>query len=835
MKCSSRDNDNCLTADDNVMSEKCTPLVLGYENHCFTHVSESYVQRGCLFEAQEDIQIHCYNFNEKSCQLCNESNCNHEKINVGANDINDSSKKQSNSAMYQTCSTLICKDDVIEPEFCISCDGQDPDCRNNTSSDMRKQCKLSHERMGCFHYEENDEIKRGCMSEIEDEDFRKLCTSNSDNCKTCMENECNSRQNGFQKCLTTDHSNSQSHGTKAIESKICTNYMDQCYTHVANNIVRRGCLRDVTVHNFDGIDVQSDCEDRDICEKCSGTNDCNNQKISIEFCTVCNSTSHPHCKGAPNHFMREQCPLSIKRFGCYLYQNSTDFVSRGCMSRDIEMRKLCVTEGDTCKYCFGDQCNKKIDFERCRYCSSDKDGENCMTKAWKMELKTCKYYMDECFTHVNGDGVVTRGCLSEFISDYQDTCERCSNEIGCNTIPIKRESCLACDSSNDSSCRSNVTPKHSEVCPLKTIRPLGCYHFINGTSTKRGCVINLSASDRRIAPEQPNQWKYCMGTDNCNSETAFISCLACDSTVDLDCISRPTISSSSIKLCNNYENSCFSYIGPRNVVRGCLNDLDWKYVTKCQGSPEKCDICSGENGLICNNKRYSEAKCISCNSDKDKRCRNQPELLNQKLCGLVDAPDEDLGCYLIHDSNNKVIRGCVSDLTVQQREICRGNSNRCKICKGNNCNSKIDFQYCYTCTSKDNPDCVNSDPIDTVTICPNYMDQCLTALDTEGYTVRKCFSNTTTEIAILQLIPAHSVCEESKCNGEIYPENRLHCFQCNGNETCDHLKTEENESLEELPCRMYSKYDKCFMFMDEGESCADFVQIFTAICNFCFY
>ncbi|XP_055309596.1 uncharacterized protein LOC129573251 isoform X2 [Sitodiplosis mosellana] len=768
-----------------------------YNDKCFLHITEDSVTRGCLLEY------------------------------VKANNLTDTSyENQFDPALFRTCSTTMCNGNVIETESCISCDSEDPSCRSNASSKMSKKCKLSPELMGCYHYEQNDEIKRGCISEIEDDHFRKSCESNSDQCKKCIGNECNSRQTGFQRCvITSDDFTRQKTNSLMFDSKICSDYMDECYTHVADNSVQRGCLSDGAELSIDGVDILSDCKDPDICEKCSGAANCNNKEILNEFCTVCNSESHPFCKEAPNHLMRARCPLSIRPFGCYMYKNGIDFVGRDCMSTDSQLRKWCKTESDSCKYCFGDECNKKRYFEQCHYCNSNQDGVNCKTKPWAIPLKTCKHYMDECYTHVNDDGVVTRGCFSEFESDNdnctdKDTCLRCTGENACNDTPIKTESCISCDSSKNPNCRWNVTLENAKVCPQKTIRPLGCFHFINESDeyTKRGCVSSLNTNDRSFASKQPNQWKYCHGRDNCNSRSTFTKCFSCNSTVDSDCISNPTLSGSSVKLCNDYDDSCFSHIGSQTLVRGCLNDLGWKSIAKCRAFPEKCDICKGENGEICNDKRFSEAKCISCDSWKDKRCRNKPEFSGQKLCSLANSPDEDLGCYMIRDSNYRVRRGCASDLSIHHREMCWNKSDQCRICNGNNCNKKVEFQHCFVCTSKDDPNCVHSHPSDASTICPNYMDQCLTAIDSEGFTVRKCFSNGTDEVAILKQFSMHELCEENNCNGVLYPEERRQCFQCNGDSACDSLRTSVNKSLEELPCRLYSKYDGCFTFMDEDQN-----------------
>lgn len=122
---------------------------------------------------------------------------------------------------------------------------------------------------------------------------------------------------------------------------------------------------------------------------------------------------------------------------------------------------------------------------------------------------------------------------------------------------------------------------------------------------------------------------------------------------------------------------------------------------------------------------------------------------------------------------------------------------------------------CYVCSSRDNLNCGKSNPAYALANCPNNTDQCLTAIDQDGYTVRQCISNETNN-ANLKSFRMHSICQESKCNGEIFPENRLQCFQCDGGRSCNRLKTNENIFLEEQPCRVYSKYDQCFMYMDDG-------------------
>lgn len=247
-----------------------------------------------------------------------------------------------------------------------------------------------------------------------------------------------------------------------------------------------------------------------------------------------------------------------------------------------------------------------------------------------------------------------------------------------------------------------------------------------------------------------------------------------------------------------------------------------------------CNSYEIEKSETRNDKVFGEFQCVSCDSKEDDRCRNHPELLSRKTCELTNSIDKDLGCYLFHDDFDRVRRGCVSDLTEQLHKMCLNKSDQCKICKESDCNTKVQFQHCYTCTSKDILNCAHniSSELNSAelyrSICPNYMDQCLMALDSEGYTVRQCFLKELVQMEELEKFSMHDVCEENMCNGGMYPENRIQCFQCDGDETCNSLEINKNEPLEEMACKVYSKYDECFMYLDEGEKIKTifFLEIF---------
>lgn len=95
-------------------------------------------------------------------------------------------------------------------------------------------------------------------------------------------------------------------------SKTCSSYTDECFVHVSNDTVVRGCLSE---HQ------QYDCKNSDLCDKCSNSDNCNNRIVDGEFCITCDSEKDINCRNNVNVTMRKQCPLAVKRLGCYIYDD----------------------------------------------------------------------------------------------------------------------------------------------------------------------------------------------------------------------------------------------------------------------------------------------------------------------------------------------------------------------------------------------------------------------------------------------------------------------------------------------------------------------------------
>lgn len=295
-------------------------------------------------------------------------------------------------------------------------------------------------------------------------------------------------------------------------------------------MVTRGCLLEQP--KAQPIDFQKDCENEDICQKCSNGDNCNNKVVNGEFCFVCDSTNNRSCKTDLTIAMRKQCPLAVKPLGCYRFEdNNGDLIKRGCLSNvtayEVEM---CRQESSLCKTCTGNDCNKKVSFQTCHACTSN-DTVNCIRNPGTLPAKVCKNYLDSCFAHV-ADDVVTRGCLLEQKStdliDYnkdclnKDICEVCTNGTSCNDKVVDGEFCLTCTTETDPQCHSNTTIAMRKQCPL-AVNKLGCYRFEDngGDLVKRGCLSNLTHYEVDMCRREDGSCKTCSGND-CNTKVCIM-------------------------------------------------------------------------------------------------------------------------------------------------------------------------------------------------------------------------------------------------------------------------------------------------------------------------
>lgn len=119
----------------------------------------------------------------------------------------------------------------------------------------------------------------------------------------------------------------------------------------------------------------------------------------------------------------------------------------------------------------------------------------------------------------------------------------------------------------------------------------------------------------------------------------------------------------------------------------------------------------------------------------------------------------------------------------------------------------VDFQRCYRCDSRTDPNCVNPQSADTERTCSAYLDTCVAYADvTTGATVRGCAQ----ELADYdeEACPGGTCvdCTRNYCNAAPIPFDRRKCHQCEGAADCARVTIETPKY-----CRNYRPDDQCYL------------------------
>lgn len=425
----------------------------------------------------------------------------------------------------------------------------------------------------------------------------------------------------------------------------------------------------------------------------------------------------------------------------------------------------------------------------------------------KSSPKECTNYVDKCFIQVLEDEneTVIRGCHDDYIAQDEknaDSLKKTSrNKFYACTGPLcnekrKADFCISCNSTVDPDCANS---KSATKCPLEAVRS-GCYHFANSTYVEKGCVINLDEDLRAQCKSDNSQnnlkCKRCFG-NNCNERNEFLTCY---SSGEADFRGLP-------KTCKNYDDECFVHASGDLIQRGCVSDVRElptpirNFANDCK-NPAICERCKSNK---CNDKMIMRERCLSCSSDVNglMTCKYFPN--KKKMSVLCPFTLGSGGCYLSLDE--KVTRGCTSALETQKQSECLGSSDKCKTCKGENCNEKVEFQVCTHCSSEtDGKACITGDARFNETQCPNYTDKCYIHLENRVVT-RGCMdrSKTLTE------------CDSDREHWAFYDNpnsNRLSleaqtCFACDSSNNINCTNVEKfmnnNEYLEKCPLSLEDK------------------------------
>lgn len=165
------------------------------------------------------------------------------------------------------------------------------------------------------------------------------------------------------------------------------------------------------------------------------------------------------------------------------------------------------------------------------------------------------------------------------------------------------------------------------------------------------------------------------------ASSSALLCLSCDSAIDSYCgyLLNETLTVPVVPCDQGFDKCHTSNIDPETnrIIRGCYNPS----IFSC--AELDCFLCDTNS---CNDIQLIEEKCVSCVSDPtNTHCEWDVATHNEPIVCPETTADR-AGCFL-QIKDNQYTRGCVASLDVDEYQGCVGGQD-CKICQGNNCNSK---------------------------------------------------------------------------------------------------------------------------------------------------
>ncbi|XP_070502926.1 proprotein convertase subtilisin/kexin type 5-like [Chironomus tepperi] len=559
-----------------------------------------------------------------------------------------------------------------------------------------------------------------------------------------------------------------------------------CYIGIdENGLITRGCASDYG-------DTKGCSKDENSINQCfTCDNDyCNAILYPIKGRLQCHTCLDEFCQ--PSNDDVVYCTRYHPDEKCVtIYSPDVDAVeTRGCIS-DVDSLNECTSNSTNCLMCSTDNCNNdtsKTQKFSCIGCNSI-DEPACIGDNFET-VKRCT--SNECFTRTalvssptnsGYDQYLERGCLADITECNNSICKSCTG-TNCNNaiFPEDRMSCKFCVGD---SCSNG--PLKDKIC-TNYINNEGCITFF-GTNNQviyRDCYDDVPYETQVICDDPNNiECTKCSGS-LCNTviKRRGNKCFQC---MGIDCF-HPTIGD--IVDCLS---ECFIGVNENGeTVRGCANNLD--ATSLCGNSTSSCMKCNDD---LCNGIVYPEHNRLSCLSCSGGDCLN---IDSSKYCEVFGTHET---CVTVFNSLNQTTeRGCLS--TLSSAQYCTNNQAYCIQCQFDNCNvqtSPDQTNYCVSCNSKFDSDCVTNPKSSSVIGCKG-----------------KCYSrfavndNEIIERGCSDSIGSYVECEGERCNSVNFPSNRLTCFKCIGSD-CD---VSDLDMMKE-PCLTYIANDTaCLTIFNEG-------------------
>lgn len=128
-----------------------------------------------------------------------------------------------------------------------------------------------------------------------------------------------------------------------------------------------------------------------------------------------------------------------------------------------------------------------------------------------------------------------------------------------------------------------------------------------------------------------------------------LQCIKCNSLTDPECVAPAagTPAQECELIANGQVDACFVHVRNDTVERGCLSERFALELSDCTGEgsgTERCELCREAGG--CNRRPLKAEVCVVCDSERDGRCRDGRDELDQAVCELSAKP---MGCFRFQD------------------------------------------------------------------------------------------------------------------------------------------------------------------------------------------
>ncbi|XP_075154733.1 uncharacterized protein LOC142228233 [Haematobia irritans] len=745
--------------------EEC--IAFNENDQCFTRFesgNNDVVELGCLsdFDSEEAI---IELVKKKSLLTCNGVNCNGFE----------------NLPKQFDCSRCSSIDEV-------SC-ATDP----TTITTVTKCATMPYTQ--CYQRIRGDATERGCLSELNSDDFYNCLTGADEKCKICAGNICNEEiiPNDRLTCHRCDSDSDSSCHNSPAASSVCPSYKenDGCVAVYENGRTKRGCQSE----------FQCDANSMN-CQLCSSDN-CNTANIKKRVDEIygifqdlplnCNTCSGDECQtGARNP---RKCEGDIYQDCMTVFDTNGLVIRRGCENVILEEHEThCNEIPELCFKCKSNGCNDITDHQQsqeCLYCDASTNPDCLFNPSAITTTRQCALGCVSSLYPRKTDPTVydfVRTCFEDIEFDDRDKCDnadncaKCSNNK-CNTVILPEEGRLSCYHCETENCD---TPQPHQCQGYATNDQ--CYMYFDNTTysvVRMGCRSEFTLSE--ILAEA-KQFFVCDG-DNCNTyenlpEAKF--CYTCDSASDINCAIQPSLVTN-LSRCQIYPyTECYTRVrNDGHTERGCLYSLELDDFLSCNNgeSDSKCRICADSE---CNQSIYpsSRQQCYRCDSTNDDKCEGDAQLI--QACPVFYEDDECVTQWI----DGITRRGCSSEFT------CEGlGRKRCLQCSDNACNhinlAEQDIGpvgvftdlplSCYHCNGTE--DCQESKGSFRVCV-GNDQQTCTVAFNAEGNVIERGCS----DVVDRTCEAAGNICYDCKspgCNSAVSEADYTDCIYCDSQNNDD--------------------------------------------------